>query len=207
MQRDITHINMSIDYETIYQDSDNESLDELIALLRELRDRATLEGAWQTRFMYRTFKAVRDNQKELHLCVGGDQKQDWADAAFIAFAANRAVPIVDSLLALMDRYTIFHNGSSWVTAKIGELPAFKSEDAAMDASDNIQPPLQALSSVEETDHALEESVKLQSHYAGLLNMYDGGKRLQFSSSREWMNRLAVIAKKDRDRIAQQETAK
>ena len=38
--------------------------------------------------------------------------------------------------------------------------------------------------------ALEESIKLQSHYAGLLNMYDGGKRLQFADADEWIKRLA-----------------
>ncbi len=37
--------------------------------------------------------------------------------------------------------------------------------------------------------ALVESVKLQSHYAGLLNQYDGGKRLQFANVREWIERI------------------
>jgi hypothetical protein len=37
--------------------------------------------------------------------------------------------------------------------------------------------------------ALDESIRLQSHYARLLNMYDGGKRLEFSNSGEWIERL------------------
>jgi hypothetical protein len=37
--------------------------------------------------------------------------------------------------------------------------------------------------------ALDESVKLQSHYANLLNMYDGGERMQFKTADEWMKRL------------------
>ena len=37
--------------------------------------------------------------------------------------------------------------------------------------------------------ALYESVKLQSHYAELLNMYDGGKRLTFKTTYEWIERL------------------
>jgi hypothetical protein len=41
--------------------------------------------------------------------------------------------------------------------------------------------------------ALEESVKLQSHYAALLNDYDGGKRLTFASADEWIARLEKIA--------------
>lgn len=40
--------------------------------------------------------------------------------------------------------------------------------------------------------ALEESVKLQSHYADLLNMYDGGKRMEFKGVDEWMARLMEI---------------
>jgi hypothetical protein len=37
--------------------------------------------------------------------------------------------------------------------------------------------------------ALIESVKLQSHYAGILNDYDGGKRLQFNCPAHWIQRL------------------
>ena len=37
--------------------------------------------------------------------------------------------------------------------------------------------------------ALEESVKLQSHYAALLNMHDGGGRRQFAHATDWIARL------------------
>lgn len=37
--------------------------------------------------------------------------------------------------------------------------------------------------------ALAESVRLQSHYATLLNQYDGGERLVFKNAREWLERL------------------
>jgi hypothetical protein len=40
--------------------------------------------------------------------------------------------------------------------------------------------------------ALEESVKLQSHYAELLNAYDGGERLTFASAEEWIERLVAL---------------
>jgi hypothetical protein len=40
-------------------------------------------------------------------------------------------------------------------------------------------------------NALERSVKLQSHYAGLLNMWDGGERMQFKNADEWIERLKV----------------
>jgi hypothetical protein len=40
--------------------------------------------------------------------------------------------------------------------------------------------------------ALEASVKLQSHYAGLLNQYDGGNRMQFDSPFAWLKRLEEV---------------
>ncbi|HEV2464254.1 MAG TPA: hypothetical protein VGT04_10635 [Acidobacteriaceae bacterium] len=42
--------------------------------------------------------------------------------------------------------------------------------------------------------ALEESVKLQSHYAELLNMHDGGERKGFANAQAWMDRLIDIGK-------------
>jgi hypothetical protein len=41
--------------------------------------------------------------------------------------------------------------------------------------------------------ALKQSVELQSHYAELLNMYDGGQRLTFASVEAWLDRLAALA--------------
>lgn len=40
--------------------------------------------------------------------------------------------------------------------------------------------------------ALKESLKLQSHYATLLNMYDAGERITFDSPEEWINRLREV---------------
>jgi hypothetical protein len=40
--------------------------------------------------------------------------------------------------------------------------------------------------------ALEQSVKLQAHYAELLNMHDGGQRIVFKSAEEWMARLQKL---------------
>lgn len=39
--------------------------------------------------------------------------------------------------------------------------------------------------------ALAESVRLQSHYASLLNMHDGGRRLEFPHATDWVMRLSV----------------
>jgi hypothetical protein len=41
-------------------------------------------------------------------------------------------------------------------------------------------------------YALEESVKMQSHYATLLNMRDGGSRLTFATSDAWLRRLEEL---------------
>lgn len=44
---------------------------------------------------------------------------------------------------------------------------------------------------EQLEHALEESVTLQAHYAGLLNQHDGGERIEFKNAEEWMERLEI----------------
>jgi hypothetical protein len=41
--------------------------------------------------------------------------------------------------------------------------------------------------------ALEESVKLQSHYAVLLNIHEGGNRMTFESADAWICRLKKLA--------------
>lgn len=40
--------------------------------------------------------------------------------------------------------------------------------------------------------ALEESLKLQAHYAKILNEYDNGERIIFENTEEWVNRLKNI---------------
>lgn len=45
---------------------------------------------------------------------------------------------------------------------------------------------------EEIWHALEESVKLQSHYATLLNQLDGGERVTFAGPDAWIQRLRRV---------------
>ena len=44
--------------------------------------------------------------------------------------------------------------------------------------------------------ALEESVKLQSHYANLLNFHDGGSRMEFVSVLDWIVRLRFLKIKE-----------
>lgn len=51
---------------------------------------------------------------------------------------------------------------------------------------------QVKADVEELKEVLEESVKLQSHYAKLLNAYDGGRRIEFKNANEWIERLKEV---------------
>jgi hypothetical protein len=46
--------------------------------------------------------------------------------------------------------------------------------------------------------ALRESVELQSHYAGLLNQYDGGQRRRFATPEAWIGRLREIGSMPND---------
>ena len=46
--------------------------------------------------------------------------------------------------------------------------------------------------VAELEAALKQSVELQSHYAELLNMHDGGQRLTFANVEAWLDRLAAL---------------
>lgn len=48
--------------------------------------------------------------------------------------------------------------------------------------------------VEVWREALEESVKLQGHYATVLNQYDGGERIVFNDAEDWRDRLAMTPK-------------
>lgn len=43
--------------------------------------------------------------------------------------------------------------------------------------------------IERLVSALDQSLKLQSHYAKLLNMHDGGARLEFADTEAWLKRL------------------
>jgi hypothetical protein len=52
----------------------------------------------------------------------------------------------------------------------------------------------------ELREALQESIKLQSHYAMLLNGWDGGKRIQFASADAWLKRLAELKKREAERL-------
>jgi hypothetical protein len=47
--------------------------------------------------------------------------------------------------------------------------------------------------IDELRDALEKSVSLQSHYADLLNMHDGGKRIVFKNADEWLERIRKLS--------------
>lgn len=74
---------------------------------------------------------------------------------------------------------------------VAELDAWLASDweLAMESDALIQ---RARNEILTLRKALDESVSLQSHYAGLLNMHDGGKRLQFATAQDWLGRLRDI---------------
>lgn len=42
------------------------------------------------------------------------------------------------------------------------------------------------------ENALKISIRLQSHYAKLLNMYDGGERMEFRDISQWLDRIECL---------------
>lgn len=49
--------------------------------------------------------------------------------------------------------------------------------------------------IEDLVRALDASVRLQSHYANLLNQWDGGERRCFQDGAEWIARLRSMEEK------------
>lgn len=65
--------------------------------LAEAEARMT-ERPWQTRFIYRLFKACRDNQRKLGLLMA-EPDNDWNDADGIAALRNAAPALIAALRA------------------------------------------------------------------------------------------------------------
>lgn len=68
-----------------------------------------------------------------------------------------------------------------------EFSAWQSDDCPVDLRANAAE--QIAKAFPDLVKALEESVKLQTHYAELLNMHDGGERIGFKSVDAWIDRL------------------
>jgi len=49
-----------------------------------------------------------------------------------------------------------------------------------------------LNRITELENALGESLRLQAHYAELLNLYDGGCRRKFVTIDSWLKRLKEV---------------
>ncbi len=96
---------------------------------------------------------------------------------------------------LNDDTILFSGGAGWGTDFWGyvdgcndPLPPTHSEKATLRAQrDYYRTAAAALRGELET--ALAASLKLQSHYAGILNMYDGGNRILFENVNQWLERL------------------
>jgi hypothetical protein len=83
---------------------------------------------------------------------------------------------------------------TWLAGKHGMLCAIV-EAAAGYVEGHPTSLVNIIQRVRDMREALDESVKLQGHYADLLNAYDGGSRIIFANGDDWMNRLAYVAEK------------
>jgi hypothetical protein len=95
---------------------------------------------------------------------------------FIDKLADHIVGIVDQHCKRFDRTGCADQIARYLRDTAGQL-----WEASADEVDNKR-----------LRRALAESVKLQSHYASLLNQYDGGRRLQFPTALSWIQRLEKI---------------
>lgn len=58
---------------------------------------------------------------------------------------------------------------------------------------------EAWNEIDQLRTALQESLTLQSHYADILNRFDGGERITFPTVEAWLDRLRMIGKLPRDK--------
>lgn len=68
----------------------------------------------------------------------------------------------------------------------GKIQHVEDLSEAIEEKDELSKTVQELRQLQ---IALAESVKLQAHYASLLNMWDGGQRMIFPDSSAWIARL------------------
>jgi hypothetical protein len=106
---------------------------------------------------------------------------------------NKESKAVDALFAAALALNSDLSAMSWsgfnlagTPESIAELRRLQHSEAQLNALHEA-----ALERTRKLAAALEESLKLQSHYAELLNIYDGGKRLQFATADQWLTRLAA----------------
>jgi hypothetical protein len=80
-----------------------------------------------------------------------------------------------------DRFNIKHNNSVEMAG-----------EAALQEADKLS--VERKIPYEILMDALKQSLDLQSHYASLLNQYDGGRRRGFKTAKQWVDRLIRLGK-------------
>lgn len=90
--------------------------------------------------------------------------------------------------AAYEAYADYSKGKSLVSG--APLPAWDEQRAEIRAAWNSA----AATITRDLGAALDESLKLQSHYAELLNHYDGGGRKGFPDAEAWIRRLKETGK-------------
>lgn len=86
----------------------------------------------------------------------------------------------------------------WLEFKMNSLTQMVPGDPDCDACVLARQYVRAIERIATLWEAIDKSVQLQSHYAGLLNLHDGGGRRQFEDAHSWLVRLDELAKKDKE---------
>lgn len=100
-------------------------------------------------------------------------------------ARDEVGPVYDAVERILD------DESAWIARPSKTVTMRIALAATLHAIDRVK--FENAERLLTVERALEESVTLQSHYAWLLNSYDGGKRIQFACAQEWLDRLAALS--------------
>lgn len=119
-----------------------------------------------------------------------DAQRD-ADASQIAALQESEQAVIESARAWAERAEAAEARVSAFSAQVEQLQAerpnlLRNIFEQSRANDELREQVARLT------QALTESVKLQAHYAELLNMHDGGKRTVFTSIEQWLQRVTEI---------------
>jgi hypothetical protein len=119
---------------------------------------------------------------------GEKRKPSSIEARAIVSGRNRET-YVDRVLKAAARSPTrgMRRGVPTIVNILDVLPEKLRAEVIEDAEDSL-----GAVGLSDLQNALEESVNLQFHYAGLLNQYDGGQRTVFRDAEHWLARLREL---------------
>lgn len=96
--------------------------------------------------------------------------------------------------SLKERDQALRIAKDWLDFKMNSLTQMIPGDPDCDACVLARQYVRAIERISTLWEAIDKSVQLQSHYAYLLNMHDGGGRMQFTDTHAWLMRLDELEK-------------